>query len=118
VSWISCPDNVCFGPGSNLWIGTDGMPGTLRSADGLYVTPTEGPERGYVRAFLTCPVGAELCGPVFTPDNSTLFVAVQHPGEVTGATLENPGSRWPDNASPPRGAVVAVVKTDGGVIGS
>lgn len=34
VSPISCPDNVTFDKAGNLWISTDGMPGTLASPTG------------------------------------------------------------------------------------
>jgi secreted PhoX family phosphatase len=30
--------------------------------------------------FFRVPVGAELTGPAFTPDNESLFLSVQHPG--------------------------------------
>lgn len=41
------------------------------------------------------PVGAETCGPVITFDERAILVAVQHPGEVDGATVEKPASRFP-----------------------
>jgi secreted PhoX family phosphatase len=118
VTQISSPDNIVFGAGGNLWIATDGQPGSISTNDALYAMPVDGSDRGHLRRFLTVPPEAETCGPEFTPDFETLFVAVQHPGEQTGSTIENPASKWPDNASPPRPSVVAITKNGGGVIGS
>ncbi len=111
VSAISAPDNVAFDRRGNLWIATDGQPGTLRRNDAIYAVPVAGEERGFVRQFLSAPVGAEVCGPEFTPDDSTLFCAIQHPGEARGSTFESPASTWPDGTTPPRPSVVAVVRT-------
>ena len=90
---------------------------TLGSNDGLFATPIEGPERGHLRQFLTVPTGAETCGPFILDDNRSVFVAVQHPGEITGATLENPASTWPDGdfAKP---SVAVAWRLDGGPIGT
>ena len=70
------------------------------------------------------PVGAELCGPCFTPDDRALFVAVQHPGEEdaegNSGSFESPPTRWPDfrEGVPVRPALLVITKEDGGVIGS
>jgi hypothetical protein len=105
VSPISCPDNVGFDAAGNLWIATDGN--ALGSNDGFFAVPLEGPNRGLVKQFLSVPVGSEACGLEFTPDMETVFVAVQHPGEVTGASVDNPASVWPDGEYA-RPAVVGV----------
>ena len=44
-------------------------------------------------------------------------MAVQHPGEVTGATVDNPVSTWPDGDYAKPGVVVTW-RLDGGPIGS
>ncbi|MGH3486326.1 MAG: PhoX family protein [Actinopolymorphaceae bacterium] len=98
VSPISCPDNVAFDGAGNLWISTDGN--ALESNDGLFATPVRGPERGHVKQFLTVPVGAETCGPLVSEDQRTVFVAVQHPGEIDDATPEEPASTWPFGGQP------------------
>ena len=115
VSPISCPDNVCFDPSGNLWISTDGN--ALGSNEGLFAVPTEGPERGHVKQFLTVPYGAETCGPVVTADSRTVMVAVQHPGEISGATVANPASTWPDGDFAKPG-VVCAWRLDGAPIGA
>ncbi|WP_028924313.1 PhoX family protein [Pseudonocardia acaciae] len=114
VSPISCPDNLDFDAHGNLWIATDGN--ALKSNDGLFAVPLDGPERGHVKQFLTVPKGAETCGPVVT--DRFVLVSVQHPGEVDGASADKPASHWPDGGtSLPRPAVVCVVR-DGGAIGA
>ena len=81
VAPISCPDNLAFDSDGNLWIATDGAPGTIAKADGLFRVPLKGAERGRVQQFLAVPTDAETCGPVIHDRDGSVFVAVQHPGE-------------------------------------
>ncbi|AWI28203.1 PhoX family protein [Streptomyces sp. ICN441] len=114
VSPISCPDNVAFDPYGNLWISTDGA--QLGSHDGLFGVATTGDRRGELKQFLTVPKGAETCGPII--QDRRVVVAVQHPGEVDGATVEKPASTWPDGPGRlVRPSVVAVYRKDGRDIG-
>ncbi|MEV7415976.1 PhoX family protein [Streptomyces sp. NPDC089919] len=114
VSPISCPDNVAFDPHGNLWISTDGN--QLGSHDGLFGVATAGERRGELKQFLTVPRGAETCGPLV--QDRRVLVAVQHPGEIDGASVENPQSVWPDGPGKiVRPAVVSVWRTDGKNIG-
>ncbi|MFD9717757.1 PhoX family protein [Streptomyces sp. NPDC059076] len=114
VSPISCPDNVAFDPHGNLWISTDGN--QLGSHDGLFGVATHGERRGELKQFLTVPIGAETCGPVI--QDRRVLVAVQHPGEVDGASAQKPASAWPDGPGRMvRPSVVAVWRKDGADIG-
>lgn len=114
VSPISCPDNVAFDPHGNLWISTDGN--QLGSHDGLFGVATRGERRGELKQFLTVPAGAETCGPLV--QDRRVLVAVQHPGEIDGASVEKPASVWPDGPGRiVRPAVVAVWRKDGCDIG-
>jgi secreted PhoX family phosphatase len=116
---IAAPDNIAFDRKGNLWITTDGQPGKSdigQPNDAIHVVPTAGPDRGYLRQFLSGPKGAEVSGPEFDHEDATLFTSIQHPGE--GGGLPNTISNWPDNKPVPRPTVIAVRKTDGGRIGS
>lgn len=110
--WLTNPDNLTIDPAGRLWIASDGQASVGR-ADGLHLLV---PGRG-LRRFLSAPLGAEVTGPAFTPDGSTLFVSIQHPGE--GTTFDSPSTRWPDfqPGVPPRPSVVAIVRDDGGPVG-
>ncbi len=94
VSPISCPDNVAFDSVGNLWVSTDGQPSALNLSDGLFKVSLAGAERGRVQQFLAVPTGAETCGPVVHDRESSVFVAVQHPGE--NGTWAAPTSYFPD----------------------
>jgi len=115
---IAAPDNVAFDKKGNLWIATDGQPSSAdigRPNDAVHAVATEGPERGYLRQFLSSPSGSEVCGPEFSNDGNTFFCAIQHPGE--GGGVPNTKSNWPDRASYTRPSVVAVRRKDGRSIG-
>lgn len=128
--WFVSPDNCAVDAKGRLWVATDqgGAWPKSGTADGIWALATEGEQRGLGRMFFRAPVGAELCGPCFTPDGRTLFVSVQHPA-ADGAkdyapfgrrsTFEDPATRWPDfdPGMPPRPAVVVITRRDGGVIG-
>lgn len=117
--WFASPDNCAIDPSGRLWISTDGNPRT-GAADGLWGLETEGDKRGTGKAFFRAPDGAEVCGPRFTPDGKTLFVAVQHPGDGDDATFENPSTRWPDfnEKTPPRPSVLAIRHNKNSIIGT
>jgi secreted PhoX family phosphatase len=79
---------------------------------------------GETRRFLTGPTNCEVTGVAFTPDSTTMFVSIQHPGE-TPSDRSDPAkptqySNWPDYApnGRPRSSLVAIRKMDGGIIGS
>ena len=110
VSAIACPDNIAFDDAGNLWISTDGQPGTLEANDGMFAVPVAGPDRGYVQQFFSGVTGGEVSGPTFTGDSSALFVSVQHPGE--GGTFENQISHWPDGGDMPPRPTVVVIQAD------
>jgi len=84
-----------------------------------------------LRRFLVAPKGAEVTGLTETADGKTLFVNIQHPGELTAKLGSNPTfsfqSQWPGNggglpaaygpAGRPRSATLMITKDDGGKIG-
>jgi secreted PhoX family phosphatase len=125
--WFGMPDNCVIDADGRLWIATDGNSGKATGrSDGLWQLGTEGESRATSRHFFRCPAGAELCGPVFTPDTTALFVAVQHPaddGEDWPAfgrvsTFDDPSTRWPDfqEGVPPRPSVMVITRQGGGKI--
>jgi secreted PhoX family phosphatase len=106
LSAFANPDNLGFDNDGNLWIVTDGNQPDDNN-DGCFACPTDGPERGHVRQFMSGPRGAEVAGCQFTADGGALFLTLQHPGEAGSAT--NPQSHWPDGGeAAPRPSVIAI----------
>ena len=62
-------------PAGNLWISTDGQPGTIGLDDALHRVTLEGTERGRVEQFLAVPRDAETCGPVIDSQDGMVYVA-------------------------------------------
>ena len=125
--WFGMPDNAAVDSDGRLWVSTDGNnPTDTGRTDGLWAVDTEGAARGTSRLFYRVPVGAEMCGPVFTENGESLFLAIQHPGDGgedweghgRPSYYEDPATRWPDfqDDMPVRPAVVVVTKQGGGKI--
>ena len=121
-SGFSAPDNLTFDTDGNLWTVTDISSSKLNGGiykhfknNGLFVIPTmphknvKEDEVGEAYQFASAPKEAEMTGPSFTPDETTLFLSVQHPGEET-KDINNPTSMWPHRKGDtiPRPAVVAI----------
>lgn len=113
---FSCPDNMAFDSNGNLWLTSDISGGSIGSEpykkfghNGLFVIPRRGPQAGEVIKVASAPVEAELTGPFFSPDQKTLFLAVQHPGEKT-KEVGKYTSTWPrkNKRLKPLSAVVTI----------
>ncbi|PJR93175.1 dTDP-glucose 4,6-dehydratase [Ochrobactrum sp. 695/2009] len=125
--WFGMPDNAAVDSAGRLWVATDGNSNKdTGRTDGLWAVDTEGDARATSKLFYRVPVGAEMCGPLFAPDDETAFVAVQHPGDGgedwdghgRPSYYEDLSTRWPDfkDDMPVRPAVVAITKQGGGKI--
>ena len=107
LSAFANPDNLGFDSDGNLWIVTDGNQPDDNN-DGCFVCPTEGPERGQVRQFMSGPVGAEVCGCEFTADGAHA-VPDAAASRRSRRRATNPQSHWPDGGdAAPRPSVIAI----------
>lgn len=125
------PDGLWFDKQGRLWIQTD----QAGNASGDWVNiggntmMCANPATGETKRFLTSPPYSEVTGITATPDNKTMFVGIQHPGEDWVDDFTD-NSAWPDNghngpttfkgssASKPRSSVIVITKNDRGIIGS
>lgn len=112
---FNSPDGIGFDQAGRLWIQSDGNYSNQDDFAGQGNNQMLGadPKTGEVRRFLTGPVACEITGLAFTPDQKTLFIGVQHPGE------ERVPSNFPFGGdSVARSSVMVITRIDGGVIGA
>jgi secreted PhoX family phosphatase len=116
------PDGIYVAPSGRLWIQTDVSSSTINSGSyagfGNNQMLCADPVSKETRRFLVAPNGCEVTGAFVTPDERTMFVGIQHPGEP-GVDGNPHTSNWPDGgAAIPRSSCIVITKDDGGVIGS
>jgi uncharacterized protein len=106
ASGFACPDNMVFDQIGNLWFTTDMSgkdvgkgPYEGLGNNGLFVFIRKGAHAGEILRLASAPIDAEFTGPCFSPDFKTLFLSVQHPGEMS-PSLDKLTSRWPDGEIP------------------
>jgi secreted PhoX family phosphatase len=122
------PDGIYVAPSGRLWIQTDVSGSTINS--GAYAgfgnnqMLCADPATKETRRFLVGPKICEITGVFVTPDEETMFVGIQHPGEAPSGA-NNPAnpkqySSWPGGAESgrPRSSLVVITKDGGGQIGS
>jgi secreted PhoX family phosphatase len=141
---FNSPDGLLFDSAGRLWIQTDGNfsnTGDYQGQGNNQMLAAD-PVSKEIRRFLVGPSGCEVTGIAWTPDRTTMFVNMQHPGETgshpnrptppEGTSMDeylaaNPTSfsNWPKSqwdyvvgGGRPRSATVVITKEDGGVIGS
>ena len=128
---FSSPDNLVFDRLGNLWMVTDISSGSLNDPppspygyhrnNGIFMIRVGGPDAGVAFRFGSVPNEAESTGPIWSPRQDTMFLAIQHPGEesgVGGAVRGDPTtytSWWPhgnktigENPSEPLPSMIAI----------
>lgn len=112
---FNSPDGLAFDDNGRLWIQTDGNYSNSGDFAGMGNNQMlcADPQTGEIRRFATGPLGCELTGATLSPDQRTLFVGVQHPGE------DGTPSHFPDGGDrKPRSTIMMIRRADGGVVGS
>jgi secreted PhoX family phosphatase len=112
---FNSPDGLSFDDAGRLWVQTDGDTSNTGDFAGMGNNQMlcADPATGEIRRFMVGPVGCEVTGVSFAPDQRTLFIGIQHPGE-------NGGSTFPEHLpnGKPRSSVIAISRDDGAVIGA
>ena len=110
------PDGLYLDPYGVLWIQTDGGQPDGTNNQMLACDP----ETGELKRFFVGPNDCEVTGATMTPDGTTLFINVQHPGDSGTAAQPTLTSTWPDGDPDgrPRAATVAIRRADGGRVGT
>lgn len=110
---FACPDNMVFDQKGNLWFTSDISGAEINKGayegygnNGLFVFLRSGEYQGEVVKVASAPIDAEFTGPCFSPDYKTLFLSIQHPGELS-KSLDELTSQWPDGGIP-KSAVVTL----------
>lgn len=134
---FNSPDGLMFDGFGRLWIQTDGSFSNTGDYAGMGNNQmlAADPVTKEIRRFLVGPSGCEVTGVTWTPDRKTMFVNIQHPGELgshpnrpknpDGSTWSDNQiardptrfSQWPTQGARPRSATLVIRRTDGGVIG-
>ena len=81
---VANPDNLMLDADGDVWFGTDGNFGSNDTADALYYLDRQTAKAdGLFNAYrvVAGPSDSEATGPALTPNGTTLFFNVQHPGE-------------------------------------
>jgi uncharacterized protein len=122
------PDGIYVAPSGRLWIQTDVDRKTINAGNyqgfGNNQMLCSDPRTRETRRFLVGPLQCEITGVFVTPDETTMFVGIQHPGEsptrVNDPAVPKRYSSWPDGpgGGRPRSACIVITKNDGGSIGS
>ncbi|MCY1456965.1 hypothetical protein D9M71_742190 [compost metagenome] len=112
---FNSPDGLGFDPDGRLWILTDGDYSNSGDFAGMGNNQMlcADPVSGEIRRFVVGPVACEVTGIAFAPDQRTLFVGIQHPGETGGSTFPE---HLPNGK--PRSSVMAISREDGGIVGA
>ncbi|MEM7273897.1 MAG: PhoX family phosphatase [Actinomycetota bacterium] len=113
---FGAPDGLWLDDYGILWIQTDGGQPDGSNNQMLACDPTT----GEIKRFLVGPVDCEVTGITSTPDGTTVFINIQHPGDSAGASNPTETSTWPDGdpSGRPRAATVAIRRVDGGRVGT
>ncbi len=122
------PDGIYVAPSGRLWIQTDVSGSTIDAGSyagfGNNQMLCADPRTRETRRFLVGPRVSEITGVFVTPDERTMFVGIQHPGEAPSGANDPADpkrySSWPDGPAGgrPRSALIAITKKDGGKIGT
>jgi uncharacterized protein len=122
---FGCPDGLMLDARGVLWIETDVHASQMNQGEFVRIGNNQmlacDRSSGEIRRFLTGPVNCEITGATMTPDGTTMFINIQHPGENASDRSDpaEPGkySTWPHGGRP-RSATVVIRRRDGGVIGA